>query len=404
MLKTFSTAAAILILTNASVRAATDISADDLSIQYSGRWETSNPKQPACDWPGCSILSVFSGTSITVKLSGGTNDFNVFIDGQAKANLVMANGKTVYPAATGLTDAAHTLLLTKRTEGSSGVTSFLGFQLDDGKTLSAPPAHPAKRIQFIGDSFTVGYGDEATTVSCPQRQPFDNNYVAYGPVTARALGAEYSVQAISGSGMAHNYGDTIPVSPNPFPIYFDRTLFGRSAPTWDMTKWIPDLVVIALGTNDFSTAVKPSEAQYTGAYKTFLGRIRGWWPQAQILCLSYSGDEYQKKYIDSVAARAIAAGDTRIHRIHMPPIGDGDLGCDWHPNISGQRKYADALIPVARQYLGLANGIKPKAAPKPSRRPVATETGMLPLPASDDPAHPEWVDARGRFLDFPILP
>jgi endoglucanase len=385
-------------------RAAVDVPADNPNIQYFGRFDFSNPKQPACDWPGCYIETRFTGTSIAVKLSGGTNDFNVFIDGQAKPKIAMSNGKTTYVAASALADGSHSLLLTKRTEGFSGVTAFTGFQLDDGKSLQAPPPRAvAKKIQFIGDSFTAGYGDEATVVSCPERQPYDNNYVAYGPVTARALGAEYSVQAVSGIGLVHNYGDSLPLSANPLPAYFDRTLFGRGAPTWDMTKWIPDLIVIALGTNDFSTMVKPSETQYTGAYKAFLARLRGWWPNAEILCLTYSVDDYQKKYADSVVARATAAGDAKIHRIHLPPLGNGDVGCDWHPNVSGQQKYANALIPAARQYLGIPNAIKPPRRPShTSRRPA--ETGMLPLPVSQDPAHPTWVDARGRFLDLPILP
>ncbi|MEO7426873.1 MAG: GDSL-type esterase/lipase family protein, partial [Fibrobacteria bacterium] len=264
----------LLILAPLPSAAAVDVAADHPFIQYSGRFDFANPKKPRCDWPGVSILARFTGKSITVKIGGGSNDFNVIVDGAWKAKLG-TDGKTSQVAAEGLADGEHTLLLTKRTEGNQGITTFEGFQLEVGKALLEPPARPAKKIEFIGDSYTVGYGDEAEVLSCPDRRPFDNNYAAYGPVAARAVNAEYSVQAISGLGMVHNYGDPVVLSDKPFPGYYENTLFGSGAPLWDHSKWQPDIVTVALGTNDFSTSVKPSESQYSGAYKEFLKKIRG---------------------------------------------------------------------------------------------------------------------------------
>jgi lysophospholipase L1-like esterase len=390
--------------------AAVDIPADDPAIRYSGRFDAADPKQPACDWPGCSIQARFSGASITVKLSGGDNEFNVFIDGEWKSKLTIDKAKTSYVAAAGLSSGVHTLLLAKRTEGNQGVTAFLGLQLEDGQSLSALPAKPEKRIQFIGDSYTVGYGVESNTLVCADRRPFDNNYAAYGPVTARAVDAEYSVQAVSGLGMVHNYGDPAAMSAQPMPSFFEQTLFGKAQPKWDMSKWIPDVIVVALGTNDFSTAVKPSLQQYTSAYQAFLAKLRGWHPNAEILCITFPGDGFQKPYVDSVVNRAVKAGDTRIHRLHMPALASSDLGCDYHPNVAGQQKYADALIPVMRQYLGATGTLKPPRRSKaaPGRR-GAVETGMLPsgmlpLKAWETGTEAEWVDARGRRLEFAVFP
>ena len=394
--------------------AAVDIPADHPGIRYSGRFDAADPKRPSCDWPGCSIQAGFSGTSITVKLSGGDNDFNVIIDGQWKSKLTIDNAKSSYVAAADLSAGPHTLLLTKRTEGFQGVTTFSGLQLEDGQSLTDLPPRPAKRIQFIGDSYTVGYGDEANTLVCGDRRPFDNNYVAYGPVTARAVDAEYSVQAVSGLGMVHNYGDPVAMSAQPMPPLYDRTLFAQAQPKWDMSKWVPDVIVVALGTNDFSTAVKPTETQYTSAYQAFLAKLRGWHPNAQILCLTFSADNYQKPYVDSVVNRALKAGDTRIHRAHMPALATSDLGCDYHPNVSGHRKFADALIPVMRQLLGVNSGIAPprnrgkRAAPL--QRSGATGTFIIPLRGgdlsrpmdfADYAGNLAWSDARGRIFVGP---
>ena len=382
-------------------RAIVDVPADDPSIQYYGRFDFTNPKKPRCDWPGTSIQARFTGTTITVKISGGANDFNVIVDGVWKSKLTV-DGKTSQVAAEGLAEGTHTLVLSKRTEGFNGISTFEGFQLPDGKAMAAPPARPAHRIQYIGDSFTVGYGDEANVLSCPDRRPFDNNYVAYGPIAARALDAEYSVQAVSGIGMVHNNSDPSQISARPMPSYFENTLFGADAPKWDMAKWIPEVIVIALGTNDFSTAVKPTQAQYATAYKDFLKKIRAWYPSAQILCLTYAVDNYQKAYVDTIVAEAAAAGDAKIHRTHMPTLNAAtDLGCDYHPNVSGQQKYADALIPILRPYLsatstrapgGKASGLKRKAAPA---APAPGETWRVPYRIPDGT---EWVDAGGKAL------
>ncbi|MDB5104482.1 MAG: Esterase, hydrolase-type [Fibrobacteres bacterium] len=393
----------------APLSAAVDIAADNPFIQYSGRFDRTDAKKPRCDWPGSSIQARFTGTSITVKISGGMNDFNVIVDGVWKSKLTV-DGKTSQVAAQGLLDGAHEILLTKRTEGFQGITTFEGFQLEDGKAMVAPPPKAVSpKIQFIGDSYTVGYGDEANVLSCPDRRPYDNNYLAYGPVTARAVGADYSVQAVSGLGMVHNYGDASPVSARPMPSYFGNTLFGVDDLKWDFTKWIPDLVVVALGTNDFSTAVKPTEAQYASAYKDFLKKVRAWYPNAEILCMTYSVDAYQKKYVDTLVSQVAAAGDAKIHRVHMPALVAGELGCDYHPNVAGQRKYADALIPQVKHYLGITGIGKPM---RPIGKPMGTgeamprdrsgagETQVIPYRPASGPAAGPWVDARGRLLAF----
>ena len=77
-------------------------------------------------------------------------------------------------------------------------------------------------------------------------------------------------------------------------------------------------------------------------------------------------------YVDAVAAEAKEKGDARVHRLHMPALAQNtDLGCDYHPNVSGHKKYADALIPEAQRLLG-ATGV---------RSPPARRQGMRGNPA-----------------------
>ncbi len=378
-------------------RAAVDIAADDPLIQYSGRWDIANPKQPRCDWPGSYLQARFTGTTITVKISGGNNDFNVLIDGVWKSKLTV-DGKTTQVAASGLPEGEHTLMLAKRTEGFNGISTFAGLQLPDGKSLVALPAKPTRRIQFIGDSFTVGYGSEATVTVCPDKRPFDNNFVAYGPVSARDVGAEYSVQAVSGLGMVHNYGDSKPLSDGPMPPIYDQTLFGTPSLKWDFTRWHPDIVTVALGTNDFSTAVKPTQEQYTTAYKAFIKKLRAWHPQARIMLVTYAVDQFQEKYVAALATEVIAGGEANLEHVKLPGLTQPEMGCDGHPNVAGHRKYADALLPAIKKFYA---GTSLTPAPK-------GRSGFAPRPAFGETWLVRWdivgpglaADARGRIMAF----
>lgn len=381
---------AMLAASSRTLLAAVDIPADDARIRYMGRWDHADPKKPRCDWPGSGFTVRFTGTSITVRLSGGSNDFNAVVDGVWKAKITV-DGKTSEVAAQGLAAGTHTLEITKRTEGFNGITVFAGLQLEDGQSLAALPAAPAHRIQFIGDSFTVGYGSEATTTTCADKRPFDNNYVAYGPVSAREVDADYSVQAISGIGMVHNYGDTSPLSADPYPPYYERTLFGAAAPKWDFAAWQPDVVCVALGTNDFSTAVKPSQEQYSTAYKAFVKKLRAWHPNAHIMLISYAVDSYQEKYVAAIAADMAAQGEKNLEHVNFPGVAASDAGCDYHPNVAAHRKFADVLAPRLKAWFA-SSAVRPVAPNIGLRDPQPGPGETWLIPWSDRAS-----DARGRL-------
>src|SRR5665647_2015178 len=56
---------------------------DNPALQYSGRIDYTNPKQPIFYWAGTAIKTNFSGTSLGVCFFDpkGDNYYNVFIDG-----------------------------------------------------------------------------------------------------------------------------------------------------------------------------------------------------------------------------------------------------------------------------------------------------------------------------------
>jgi lysophospholipase L1-like esterase len=328
------------------------VSSDVLSI---GRFDTSDSTGPKFAWSATTIKANFQGTSISVNLkSTGDNWFNVIIDSVVMTPVNITSSTSMpMVLASGLTSGTHTIELVRRTEAWVGEVQFLGFTVGDGSLLD-PPSASSRRIEFIGDSITCGYGNEGTS----QYQSFttknENAYLAYGSVTARTLDADQITVAWSGKGMIRNYGgSTTEVLPD---IYL-RILPYNTTLVWDPSQWIPQVVVINLGTNDFSTGV-PDETTFTTAYANFVKKIRSQYSDAHIYCAvgpMLSGDNltYARNYISTVVSQLQSAGDTKVHFIEFP-VQDGTLGYgeDWHPSVATHAKMASQLAAQIKTDLG----------------------------------------------------
>lgn len=318
------------------------IEADHTYIQYSGRVDFSNPKAPRFDWPGVSISARFTGTRCLVRLKDSNNEYNIFIDGKFNSVLVAAAYQKVYPVAQGLADGEHTILLTKRTEGSYGLAIFEGFILDPGAKLLPSPEAFRRKIEWVGDSLTCGYGNEGKYPTCKNLRDHENNYLAFGPAASRMLKAEYHIIAISGKGMMRNYGDPRPLSPDPLPYYYERTCQGLPSSHWDFKQWVPDAVVVTLGSNDYSTEPHPRAEDYITAYKRFLSIIRSNYPQAHIFCLSFFG--MPSVQIRSVVESMKNSGDENVHFLeNNQQCAMDEFGCDYHPRVSVHERLARYL-------------------------------------------------------------
>ena len=91
----------------------------------------------------------------------------------------------------------HTLTITRASEPRYGSVWLRSITLGAGGSFSPPVASPVlangRRMLFIGDSYTAGAGNTGDA-SCKNTNPLNSNpLLAYGPVAARALRADYQV-------------------------------------------------------------------------------------------------------------------------------------------------------------------------------------------------------------------
>jgi lysophospholipase L1-like esterase len=321
--------------------------------RFIGRFDMTNPKAPVAEWSGSAISLRFTGTSIGVTLSDGASDvFEVIIDGKQSV-VPSLGGTTQYTLGTGLSNGPHDLLIYKRTEAFFGDMGFGGFDIDPSAYLPGDPV-PTRRIELIGDSISAGYGDEGTN-PCMFMPSTENQYLSYGPLAARAVDAELYTEAWSGIGMVSNSGgDTT----NPtMPERYAKTLPVKdTADTWDFSKYVPDAVVINLGTNDFSKADPGMNFQTT--YTSFVTMLRGHYPNARIYLAvgpMLGGSQYTqaKTYLNGVISTRAGAGDKNLALLEFGTQDPADgLGCDSHPSLKTHQKMADKLDAALKADLG----------------------------------------------------
>ena len=340
----------LLLLTPTFSHADTVISPSDSRIQYSGRVDFSNPAAPRFDWPGVSIQIRFNGPAIGFLLQDSQNRFDVWVDGKPQTVLAASAAKPLY-LVDGLGPGEHRLQLTKRTEASWGITCFRGLSLSAGTELLAPPAKPTRRIEVIGDSWVCGYGNEAATVHCDDLNPYENANRSFALVTARELKAEAHLVAYSGRGVVRNYGDSQRQSAEPFPALYDRLLCAEPQSRWDFQSWIPDAVVIHLGTNDFSTDPHPDPKVFEQGCSDLLTHLRSLYPNASLFWYCATGWPNYYLSVENVVKAKNDAGDKKIYCVGYPPVPQDQMGCDFHPNVKVHQKLATRLTQALRQKL-----------------------------------------------------
>lgn len=168
--------------------------------------------------------------------------FSVIVDGEER-RVAADRGEQKIILAEGLKKGEHSFSLIRQTYVASGPMTLKTLAFE-GKFL-APPAKKAKFIEFIGDSITCGYGTRGV-VGETHTDETDDATRSYAYRTAKNLDVDYMMTAISGMGIAYGY-TTFTVN----EVYPLQNFFRSKTEPYTFERK-PDLVVINLGTNDYS--------------------------------------------------------------------------------------------------------------------------------------------------------
>ena len=198
-------------------------------IQYIGRIGHKAPDAIRFNYPGVQIRASFRGTSLKMYAKPMSGFFMVKIDNAAPFKISFNSpSDSIVTLASALNDTVHTVTIMNVIEAFHRQPEFKGFLLDKGKNLVFPPNLPQRKIEFIGNSITCGYGIESVEASDPFTEETENHYYTYAAITARNLYAQHFAIARSGIGIYRNYNGPREGSPDCMPAMYNQTLFNDS--------------------------------------------------------------------------------------------------------------------------------------------------------------------------------
>ncbi len=356
---------AILLCANVSAAPKiNDFPANDSRITYVARTFTEG-NDVSFDWTGSYIRIAFEGDYLSVNLSDSGRDwFNVWLDGPFSKDadrIITAKGDTTLV----LCDAdilkarygkkaprQHTIILQKRTEASQGRVTIHGFKAE--KLLQAAPVKN-RVIEFIGDSFTCGYGAENSKPSDPFRPEDENQNHTHAAILGRYFDADILVAAHSGQGVNRNYNDGgrgYTMVDRYLRIFDSSDQKDADSPKWQPSAFQvkPAITVIYLGENDFSRQRQPSKRAFTEDYIKLLKEIKAFYGEDHpILCAAPRIEvfEYVQTAVEQAGMKNVAC--TGIFRKAFLVTETGSAG---HPAYPAQLKIAHNFIPYVSSLTG----------------------------------------------------
>ncbi len=304
----------------------------------------------------------FKGTTCSLYAyitdAGGHNYLQYTLDGVYQKRIRIGGNSAHQLVIYGSGSGKHIIWIYKATEAQTGPVFIEKIVAHDIVALKVPDK---PLIEFIGNSITCGAAADPSEIPCGKGEYHDqhNAYYSYGPRVARTLGTNFILSAVSGIGIYRNWNSPGPVMPQ---VYEKTDFLAGSTRFWDFRTYHPQIVSIALGTNDFSdgdgrTQRLPFDSTvFVNNYIRFVEMVKSKYPHAQIALLSspmLNGRKREtlqnclavvKKHVDGEYHSG-----KRVALFYFRPMHA--RGCSGHPNIEDHAILAAELTPFFKKLL-----------------------------------------------------
>ena len=287
----------------------------------------------------------------------------VFVNGERMLDEMVLSKSQTFTVFDGKQTVEGLVRVIKVSEATSSLAAISKITLDKDGVIS-PAAEKKLKIEFIGDSITCGYGVDDLDRNHHFKTSTEDNTKTYAYKTSANLDADYSMVSVSGWGIISGYSSNgTKQASSQLPKYYDRLAVAWTnlcgvdpkAIKWDFSSFIPNVIVVNLGTNDSSYTKGNSEkiTEYKIAYIDFLKDIRAKNPDAAIICsLGIMGQDLCGAVEETVNEYSSLSGDTNVFYLKFDnqKMGDG-IAADWHPSEKTHEKAADLLTAKIRELI-----------------------------------------------------
>ena len=265
--------------------------------------------------------------------------FTVIVDGVKKDRAqchITSTGNVELVLAENLPAGNHTFEVYRQTEHRGAEVGISSIALNG--SFNEKPEDNRLYIEFIGDSISTGFGALGTTSDSDGGSPkWQDATAAYPFLTAKALGADFSDVCYSGIGAKYGWQD-----PNMLNFYpYQRWQYDRNT-QYNFNARQPDVVVIALGTNDIAMEAERGITleQRLAGYQELLDLVRAKNPNSKIVWIYGMMKDDDNARIPAIIEEngGAAAG------LYSLELVTNTAGAGWHPSAAGQQKFADDLV------------------------------------------------------------
>ncbi len=308
------------------------------------------------NWSGSGFTFTFKGESAKAKFvssaPGGDNTayIKIYVDGVEQPDVALTKQEQTVTLASGL-DASkeHVITVRKRTNARSSSAGVSWISISDGGTKLTPAAAKTRYVEFIGDSLTVGYGSIGDGASAWSTGTEDVTKT-YIPAICEALDADYGVIAVSGRGIARNYGgDTDKLIPY---LYTKLDEYNNPGINWDYSIK-PDVIVVNMGTNDEGCLGTNgfTKEEFIAKYEQFLKDLRAKLPDTKIVVTYGLTDRGLESPISDMVSSLVKAGFEGLSYVKCQTCkaDEKNLG---HPNQAGYAKNVTKLVDAINEVTG----------------------------------------------------
>lgn len=219
-------------------------------------------------------------------------------------------------------------------------TSVLYTSLETDGLLLPKPEDKALKIEVYGDSITTGHLNLRTTLEEPSDKSsnlIQNGLLTYSWLAAQELDAEISIHARVGIGMTWSYSANYFMKDAYDDAYCSEYNFlNKQNSVWDFEKYVPDIVLINLGTNDVARTGGFLVEEYKTALKNMIYSLNEHYPNARFVLLSGMMRDTNSPALDSIVGE-LSSG-VNISALKLPKAASG------HPRVDDNEKAAQALV------------------------------------------------------------
>lgn len=284
--------------------------------------------------------------NIGTKLNGEVNEarLKVFLDDSKEESLLILNEElNDYTLATLTDNEIHKITIIKITEASMSYAKLNHITIKGGEILPLKPIVDNRmKVEFIGDSITCGYGVYGTPNSEFHIKEEDG-LLSYAALTAKSLNANARYFCVSGFGVYVKYdGDPEGIIPKVYPY---TNYFIDENEYYDFNEFVPDLVVINLGTNDSGHLHNEDIQQgFISNYLKLLKYIKSNAPNVKILCTCGTLCTNAFAFVQEAVNLALRAGLDNVYTFELPYHDvEHDSMASGHPSIITHQKDAERL-------------------------------------------------------------